>query len=228
MNKTKIEWADYTWNPITGCSKISAGCKNCYAYAITNRFNGGDFAVKFHPERLKDPIKIKKPSRIFVCSMADFFHDDVKQEWQEKILKVVKDCPQHTFYILTKRPSNMACVLGVDDIPNLWLGVSVENQTRADDRILDLMNQTHFFNRAFISIEPMLEKIVLPDIAKELKWIICGAETGVGKRFFSDIWGNHIKDFARKNNIPFFFKKNGNGEAELSGQIYREFPKDKK
>lgn len=224
MNKTKIEWADYTWNPITGCTKISDGCKNCYAYAISQRFSDGDFSVSYIRRRLEEPKKIKKPSRIFLCSMSDFFHDEVKAEWQEQILKVVKECSQHTFFVLTKRPSNMASCIGVDDIPNLWLGVSVENQATANDRILDLMNQTHFFKRSFISIEPMLEAIDLPECAKDLKWIICGAETGAGKRFFSDIWGNHIKEFARKNNIPFFFKKNGTGKPDLLGQIYREFP----
>lgn len=228
MNKTKIEWADYTWNPITGCSKISAGCQNCYAHAIANRFNDGDFTVKFHPERLNEPKKIKKSSRVFICSMSDFFHDEVKAEWQEQILKVVKDCPQHTFYILTKRPYNMASCVGVDDIPNLWLGVSVENQATANDRILDLMNQTHFFKRSFISIEPMLEAIDLPECAKDLKWIICGAETGAGKRPFHQVWGHCIQGFARRNNIPFFFKKNEEGELYLAGDIYREFPEEQR
>jgi len=172
MQRTKIPWATHVWNPITGCTKISEGCQNCYAHALAKRFNGGDFSVTFHPERLDQPLKVKKPARIFVGSMTDIFHDAVDTHWIDDVLEVIGACPQHTFMMLTKRPENMDRKLyevteahgcrelgGGDYLPNLWLGVTAENQARADERIpilLSILAAVHF-----VSVEPMLGPVDL-------------------------------------------------------------------
>ena len=134
---TKIEWADETWNPVTGCTKVSAGCKNCYAERIAKRFWGErKFTdIRCHPERLEIPLHWKKPRRIFVCSMSDLFHIDIPIAFPSQIFSVIKRCPQHTFQILTKRPKLavfMDQTVGIWELPNMWLGVTVENQKTFD------------------------------------------------------------------------------------------------
>lgn len=197
MSKTKIDWADMVWNPVTGCSKISEGCQNCYAERMTKRLQlmapkkySQGFAVKCHHEALQEPLKIKKSQRIFVCSMSDLFHNDVPFEFIDRVFAVMALCPQHTFIVLTKRPQRMAeyCQrLGkhaskdpvslasvefapegsffwkLTDIgwalPNVWLGVTAENQARADERIPILLQIPAAVR--FVSIEPMLGPIDL-------------------------------------------------------------------
>jgi protein gp37 len=233
MNKTNIAWTDYTWNPITGCSAVSEGCKNCYAKKVHERFYDTPFSdVVFHESRLTEPSRLKKPSMIFIGSMTDLFQELPDAKWIDglilnefvfKVLKVVIENPQHTFQILTKRPVNMRATMrafykhiattslnkkllnGV--IPNLWLGVTVENQKEAITRIPTL-SLTQAAKR-FVSIEPMLdeidlEKIVFPGCYElnalngkikdldpvfanqymennkttKLDWVIVGGETG--------------------------------------------------
>ena len=125
MNRTKIPWANWTWNPIVGCSPASAGCANCYAAAISKRFNLPWGSAHFAPERLDQPAKVRKPGRVFVCSMADIGHETVKPEWREAVYAAMRGAPWHTFIILTKRPAALAC----DNPPeNVWMGVSVERE----------------------------------------------------------------------------------------------------
>ena len=233
MNKTKIEWADYTWNPITGCSPISAGCARCYALAISKRFNGGDHSVKFHPERLSQPLVVKKPSKIFVCSMSDIFHDDVKTEWIDDILEIIAACPQHTFMFLTKRAHNIEKKLyevtdgnpcralgGGDYYKNLWLGVTVES-AKFLSRIHELLKVPAAVR--FVSVEPMLSAI---DIAQHpgLDWVICGAETGPGARPMDLAWARDLRDQCAESSVPFFFKKAGNKIETPPDLMVRQWP----
>ena len=168
---SKIEWTEKTWNPITGCTKISAGCANCYAERMSHRLAGrfgypadDPFRVTFHPDKLEEPLHWKTPRRVFVCSMGDLFHEKVSDEWLAEIWSVMLRCPQHTFQILTKRPA--ACRWWIDlhygrfDVrcieppQNIWLGVTAENQTEADKRIPILLDIPAAVR--FVSIEPML------------------------------------------------------------------------
>lgn len=165
MNRTKIEWCDYTWSPVTGCKH---GCEYCYAKRIDQRFNDGRFEPTFHPKRLKEPLKVKKPSRIFVGSMADLFGEwgwDDGFGWLEReyvvneVFNIVNQCPQHTFIFLTKNPKGMQ---GFNFPDNCWCGTSVENQEKADERIPELLRVD--CKTLFVSYEPALEPIDLTDI----------------------------------------------------------------
>lgn len=154
---TSIEWTDRTWNPVTGCTKVSQGCKNCYAETIANRFwKDRKFTdVRVHPERLGEPLRWRKPSRIFVNSMSDLFHEDVPDEFIMRVFDVMDSASRHTFQILTKRPERMLHVMkNASPISNVWLGVSVEDQKTADERIPILL-QTQAAVR-FVSYEPAL------------------------------------------------------------------------
>lgn len=255
MNKTDIEWVygpdgtqGYTWNPSVGCSPASEGCDNCYAARIANRFKGtkafpDGFHVTLRPERINEPYKLKKPSRIFVCSMSDIFHPDVPDGFIETVFRVMRDLPQHTFFVLTKRPERMVgkdwCVCTesrpIDTehasmwyAPNIWVGVSVENQTRANERIPQLMaiNTAH----RFISVEPMIGPVnlkpwipnftthfedvgdppdgVFVDVAhwNRIDWVICGAESGPSKRPCKTEWVCKPWHQCKVANVPFFFK----------------------
>lgn len=194
--KTKIEWTESTWNPVSGCDKISAGCANCYAEKMAKRLQAmgtkgykNGFKVTLHPDRLSEPTNRKKPTMYFVCSMGDLFHDDVPFEFIDKILHTIIQTPQHTFQILTKRPERMQeyfnsfysamelcdrefapykwwdyLIDGV--IPNLWLGVTAENQEQADNRIPILLGIPA--TKRFVSIEPMLSKIDLTKLEKDM------------------------------------------------------------
>lgn len=189
MSKSNIEWTDRTWNPVIGCSKISTGCNNCYAEKMAHRLKAmgtkgyeNEFAVTLHPDRIDDPLKRRKPTVYFVCSMGDLFHDDVPFEFIDKILTTILRSPRHTYLILTKRPERMKEYFTkwhqdyeMDDaeayascrppaiydgkIKNLWLGVTAENQEHADKRIPILLDTPAF--KRFVSIEPMLSKINL-------------------------------------------------------------------
>ena len=208
MTKTSIEWCDEIWNPTTGCTKVSAGCKNCYAERIAKRFWGErKFTdVQCHPERLDKPFYWRKPRRVFVDSMSDLFHPDVPDDFILEVFVAMEDSPNYTFMILTKRPDRMLdfrkrrWVIRDGEpwvYPNIWLGVSVENQQAADERI-PLLLQTSAAVR-FVSVEPMLEKIDLRKVQMPdgddlgptlfnfgydvgIDWVICGCESGPGAR----------------------------------------------
>ncbi len=211
MNKTKIEWTDYTWNPITGCLN---GCSYCYARKMFHRFHKS-FYPKFHYKRLAEPLKISKPSKIFVCSVSDFWGSKVLPIWREEVYNVIKACPEHTFQILTKQPDN---INDVDRIPdNVWVGVSVSSyRDRVRPAILISKKLT---NTTFISIEPILGSIdtsyfLLTD------WIILGGLTP--KPAHKSEW---IKRFLRLKGqlkIPIFMKNNL--KPIWKGKLLREFP----
>ena len=194
MNKTNIEWTDETWNPVTGCTKISTGCLNCYAKEMANRLklmgakhyqHHNPFGVRANLDSLYKPIRGKKGKRIFVCSMGDLFHEGIESQWRDQVIPSVAIQPKHTFQVLTKRSGNMfnymtgegqlvAARAGVQSpIPNLWLGVTAENQDRADVRI-PLLLKTPASVR-FVSVEPMLEKVnILPYIGYNAYKCSCG------------------------------------------------------
>ena len=222
---TKIEWTDETWNPVTGCTKVSTGCKNCYAERLAKRFWGErKFTdVRCHPERLEIPLHWKKPRRIFVCSMSDFFHVEIPVEFQAKIFSIIKRCPQHTFQILTKRPELavfMDKVAGIWEYSNMWLGVTVENQ-EAFDRIHKILHVSTAIKK-FVSFEPLLE---LPRGSLEgIDWVIVGAETGAGARYMSPDWAREIRDVCLKSGIPFFMKKMSNNQPIPNDLMIREYP----
>jgi len=265
MASTKIEWADAVWNPITGCSPISEGCEHCYAKRQARRFKGrygypadDPFRVTFHPDRLEEPLRWKKPRRVFVCSMGDLFHPDVPLNVTKDVFDVMRRAGNkygHTFMVLTKRPKRMAEFIGLlqrdkgDDfrrwpLPFVWLGVTAENQQRADERIPILL-QTPAAVR-FVSVEPMLGPVDLTHIPiphglvechggrlDPVNWVIAGGETGPGARPMHPDWVRSLRDQAVSAGVPFFFKGWGKwiqnqsnaGKRMLDGREWNEFPK---
>ena len=235
MNRTPIPWVQnpdgsqgYTWNPITGCSPASEGCTRCYAAAMAKRLQAmgapgyeNGFAVTFHPDRLDQPMKVKKPSRIFVCSMGDIANTDSIGEMPfEHILQVIQRTPRHTFLLLTKRIQRFKLLLMARDLPaNVWLGVTAENQARWNERVPILMKIPAAVR--FVSVEPLLEPVnILSAAAKGAglpSWIICGKETGPHKRPFDLAWAKVLYEQCKANNIPFFWKGDG-------GELPREWP----
>jgi len=223
MNRTKIPWATHVWNPVTGCSPASEGCDHCYAKAISRRFGWKWGHPQFHPERLSDPLKMKKPARIFVCSMSDLFHAETIVAAQSGVWDVARVSPQHTFIILTKRPENMRRILrdsnffGAGVLPNVWLGVSVENQARADERIPIFLSMPAAVR--WVSFEPLLSPIKswpgsigfgLP------QWIVAGPETGPHARPCDPAWIQSLADQCQASGVPFFDKR--------ANPIRRELP----
>ena len=239
---TKIEWTEATWNPVSGCTKISEGCKNCYAEKMANRLKAmgtkgyeNGFAVTLHRDKLDEPLKRKKPTMYFVCSMGDLFHEDVPFEFIDSIWAVMAAAGQHTFQILTKRPDRMkeylsqqkyssnslgiaiARIAGnkktkdfLKPLPNVWLGVTAENQEQADKRIPILLDTPAALR--FVSVEPMIGGINLEIGENEhikLDWVIVGGETGTGARPLRYEWVKDIQGQCEAANVPFFFKKWG-------------------
>ncbi|MEW6424996.1 MAG: phage Gp37/Gp68 family protein [Bacillota bacterium] len=234
MAKTKIEWTEYSWNPVTGCTKISPGCANCYAERFAHRLAGRfgyppdkPFKVTIRPDRLKEPLRWKKSRTVFVSSRGDLFHEDVPSTFIADIFDTIQKAKQHTFLILTKRPERMRFFLqkngpifGKEPLPNVWLGVSVENQQYADERIPILLQIPAAVR--FISVEPMLSSVDLrsylwPEFSQEVKtwpddnrarigWIIAGGETGPDARPVHPNWVRSIRNQAVVAGVPFFFK----------------------
>jgi len=248
MADTKIEWTDKTWNPVTGCTPISEGCANCYAKRMAARFKGrygypadGPFKVLTHPYKLDEPSRWRKPSRIFVVSMGDLFHEDVPILFIRLVLNTIERNPHHTFIILTKRPKRMEEIFNHNSMfvenpnredgwrfkapKNLWLGVSVENQARAEDRIPILLQIPAAVR--FVSVEPMLGPVNLSTLTGEftdhpesnrrvferytdgLDWVICGGESGPGARPMHPDWARSLRDQRQAAGVPFFFKQWG-------------------
>ena len=236
-----IEWAEKTWNPITGCSPVSEGCKNCYAKRMANRLRGRygypqdePFQVVLHSDKkLREPYSWIKPRRIFVCSMGDLFHGVVPVNWVYEIFEVMERCPQHTFMILTKRPERMeSLVMGVvtrretEHRKHIWLGITAENQKRWDERKFFLRISAAVL---FVSIEPILGPINLgmsgiPGTleADTPEWVIVGAETGPGKRPAKSEWIADIVRQCKEAGIPLFMKPNL--EPYWNGELIQEWP----
>ena len=215
---SKIEWTDETWNPVTGCTPISEGCANCYAKRMATRLKGrfgypadDPFRVTFHPDRLEDPLHWKKPRRIFVCSMGDLFHEDVKTDDIYRIIVRMEEAKQHTFLILTKRPKRMLELMNNPKWfaanPNLWLGVTAENQARFNERWL--IAQQIPAAKLFVSMEPLLGPIRFLWNARKPDLIIAGCESINGKpgRKTEYHWLRDIKDQCVEAGIPFFLKQ---------------------
>ena len=233
-----IGWCTETWNPITGCSLVSEGCRHCYALRMAMRLAGrfgypadDPFRVTFHPDRLDQPIKWKKPRRVFVCSMGDLFHEDVQPEWIARVWDVMFDCPQHTFLVLTKRPERMRLFAEWFDrvqgrrfvYPNVWLGVTVENQWAADERIPILLDAPAAHR--FVSCEPLLGRVDLGRYVgwfgeqSGIDWVIAGGESGPGARPSNPDWFRSLRDQCQVVATPFYLKDN---PGTIDGVEYRE------
>ena len=225
---TSIEWTERTWNPVTGCSKVSQGCKHCYAERLADRFWGDRpfTEVRCHPERLSHPQSIRKSSMFFVNSMSDLFHPDVPDEFVHAVFNVMRECPRHTFQVLTKRSERLA-QLG-PQLPwpgNVWMGVSVE-----DVRVVERVEHLKAVPAAvrFLSLEPLIGP--LDDLALDgLHWVIVGGESGPGARPMKASWVKSIRRQCRAAAVPFFFKQWGgvfkkHSGRELDGRTYSEFP----
>jgi protein gp37 len=232
MNKTKIEWCDYTWNPVTGCTPISPGCNNCYAESIHKRFNDWPFSqIAVFDERLDQPEKIKKPSNIFVCSMGDLLHKDVSIVQIKNIFYVIERCQQHTFFVLTKRPGRLRIFSSI--FKNVFMGVSIENANFMK-RARVLRERTNY--KSFISFEPLIGFISRPalSVAYLTDWIIVGGESGPNARKCQPDWVRTIERFCNDEHIPFFFKgwgkhiPPGQEKGKLDGIVYQEYPEGMK
>lgn len=241
MGKTKIEWTEKTWNPITGCTKYSGGCVNCYAETMSNRLKAmglekykNGFSLTLHERELELPKRWGKPHMVFVCSMSDLFHQDVPFEYIDKVMETITSTPQHTYQILTKRAERMAEYFATREIPqNAWLGVTVEAQT-SKNRI-DIL-RTLAAPIRFLSCEPLLEDLGSLNLGN-IDWVIVGGESGPNARPMKENWALEIKDQCEAQNVPFFFKqwgtwgrdgvkrnKQANG-SRLRGKEYKQMPK---
>ncbi len=283
MADTSIQWCDKVWNPVTGCTKVSQGCKNCYAETVANRFwKGRKFTdVRCHEDRLDQPLRWRKPSRVFVNSMSDLFQEGVPFNFIDNVFAVMAAANPHTYQILTKRPERMleymtelsnakraVCSKAAEyrksvigglvalgwaqgrPVPNVWLGVSVENQETGDERIPILL-QTPAAVR-FLSVEPLLDNVDLAEAltggvptesqaygpnglhfirhgAPRVDWVIVGAESGPRARPMNEDWVRAIRDQCVEAGVAFFYKQNAiNGKKigtpELDGRRWMEFP----
>lgn len=210
---TKIEWTDETWNPVTGCTKVSPGCANCYAERMSHRLRAMHSpkyrqpfeVVTTHLETLTDPDHWRKPRRIFVCSMGDLFHEDVPISFILDVLEVADRNPQHTFQLLTKRPERLRAFRRPFQFPpNVWVGVSVEDNDHVHR--VEALKELDTTVR-FVSVEPILGPV--PDLIPlldSLEWVIVGGETGPGARTNCYDWVAEVRDACVEKDVPFFFK----------------------
>jgi len=235
---SSIEWTDATWNPVRGCTKISPGCKHCYAETFAERFRGvkghpyeQGFDLRFVPEKLGEPLRWRKPKMIFVNSMSDLFHEGVPDDYIAAVTRVMVAAKWHTFQVLTKRSERLAQLLGTAlrfaaTQPHIWWGVSVENQKYGLGRIEDL--RSAFANVRFLSIEPLLEDLGKLNL-RGISWVIVGGESGPGARPMKKEWVISLRDQCKRSNIPFFFKQWGGvrksaAGRKLDGRTYDELP----
>ena len=239
---TSIEWTDESWNPVTGCSHVSEGCRNCYAERLALRklqpYDTGlpwtkqnaKVNVKLHPERLGRPLRWRKPRRVFVNSMSDLFHERVPVEFIDRVFASMALCPRHTFQILTKRPVRMLAYVHLRQywsemaLPNVHRGVSVENQETADERI-PLLLKTPASVR-FVSAEPLLGPIDLsPYIKAGIDQVIVGGESGPGARPMHPEWARSIRDLCLDTDAAFFMKQMAKKAPIPNDLMVREYPK---
>jgi protein gp37 len=225
---SSIEWTDATWNPVTGCTKISPGCKHCYAEVFAERFRGvrghpyeQGFDLRLWPERLEAPLRWKAPRMIFVNSMSDLFHERVSSEFIASVFQTMVRARQHTFQVLTKRASRLAewhrenrTFWGT---PNVWLGVSVEDRHYGVPRI-DLLRSVRSAVR-FLSVEPLLEDLGPLDLTG-IDWVIVGGESGRGARPMQPEWVRSVHEQCTSAGIPFFFKQWGGRWKNRTGRVF--------
>lgn len=241
MSSSTIEWTEATWNPTTGCTKVSPGCKNCYAEKLAKRLKAMNvsgyeegFALRCHQGRLRQPLLRKTPTMYFVNSMSDLFHEQVPFSFVDQVFDVIKETPQHTYQILTKRPARMADYCRLIKVPeNAWLGTSVENKKHGLPRIKTL--QTIDCHIRFLSCEPLLENLGRIRL-RGIQWVIVGGESGVGARPMKPEWVENIRKQCQDRKVAFFFKqwgawgadeirrsKKANGRL-LNGREWNQFP----
>jgi protein gp37 len=235
--KTAIEWTDFSWNPVTGCTEISPGCDHCYAKRHSERFRGvpghpyeHGFDLTLRPERLQDPLHKKKPCMIFVNSMSDLFHKDIPEYYIHQIFDTMERADWHIYQVLTKRSSLMQHFVNrrYPALPcpaHIWLGVSVENAA-AKSRIVHLQNTNAAMR--FLSIEPLLESVGRLDL-EGISWVIVGGESGPGFRAMKEAWATEVRDQCLASHVPFFFKQVGgprpkSGGCLLEGVEWKQFP----
>jgi protein gp37 len=227
-SNTGIEWTDKTWNPTTGCNKVSPGCRYCYAEALTERFPQSfpqGFKLTLHPDRLEQPKKWRTPSRIFVNSMSDLFYKDVPFAYLQEIFAVMQETPWYIYQILTKRDENLAELASkLKWSENIWVGVSVENQqyTHRIDALRQVPSKVRF-----LSCEPLLGQLHLN--LEDINWVIVGGESGYQRRPMNPEWAKDILRQTRKAEVAFFFKQWGGHHSKaggriLDGQVWDEMP----
>ena len=220
---SSIEWTESTWNPVTGCTKVSPGCAHCYAERMALRLQAmghpnyvNGFKVTVHEHMLALPLRWKKPQMIFVNSMSDLFHEDVPLEFIQKVFDVMRRASWHIFQVLTKRSQRLLELNPeIDWPPNVWMGVSVENQ----DYIfrIEHLRQTNAHLK-FLSLEPLLGPLPNLDL-RGIDWVIVGGESGPGARPIKEEWVIDIRDQCRAANIPFFFKQWGGVRKKRAGRV---------
>ncbi|MGO9295094.1 MAG: DUF5131 family protein [Streptosporangiaceae bacterium] len=240
--RTGIEWTEVTWNPTTGCDRISAGCDNCYALALAKRLkamraekyqadgdprtSGPGFGVSVHPGALAEPYSWRSPRTVFVNSMSDLFHARVPLSYVRDVFAVIASTPQHTYQVLTKRSARLRKAAGgLDWPPNLWMGVSVENSD-ALYRVADLRTVPAAVR--FLSCEPLLGPLDHLDL-DGIGWVIAGGESGPGRRPPEPAWITGLRDHCVTGGVPFFFKQWGGrtpkaGGRQLDGRVWDDLP----
>lgn len=239
--QSTIEWTEQTWNPTTGCTKVSPGCKNCYAEVMARRLHAmgtpgyeNEFNITVHEKRLEQPLQRKKPTVYFVNSMSDLFHEGISDDFLDRVFSIIKATPHHTYQILTKRAERLPDYFKSRKCPdNVWLGVSVEDQKYGLPRI-DYLRQVDAKVR-FLSIEPLLEDLGQFDLTG-IHWVIVGGESGPKARLMKPEWVENVQAQCDEVNVAFFFKQWGrwgsdgkkrgkkqNGRA-LNGKTWDEMP----
>jgi len=237
-DKSKIEWTDATWNPVRGCTKVSPGCKHCYAETFAERFRGVPghpfgfgFDLRVVPEKLEDPFRWRDPRMIFVNSMSDLFHEGVSDEYIAAVARVMMRANWHTYQVLTKRAGRLADMLRGDlrfaaRADHIWWGVSVEDRKYGVPRIAHLRRAPAAVR--FLSIEPLLEDVGTLNL-DGISWVIVGGESGPGARPISPPWVRSIRDQCKAAAVPFFFKQWGGVRKSktgrrLDGRLHSQFP----
>jgi protein gp37 len=227
-DRSPIEWTDATWNPVRGCTKISPGCAHCYAETFAERFRGvaghpyeQGFDLRLVPEKLGEPLRWRSSRMIFVNSMSDLFHDDVPDEYVERVAQVMTSTPQHVFQVLTKRAERLRHLLRTKlafaaTCAHIWWGVSVENRKHGLPRIRQL--QAAPARVRFLSIEPLLEPIGALDL-RGISWVIVGGESGPRARPIDPAWVREIRDQCLKVGVSFFFKQWGGVRKKQTGRV---------
>jgi len=237
-DRSKIEWTDASWNPVRGCTKLSPGCKHCYAETFAERFRGvpgspfeQGFDLRLVPHKLADPLKWRTPRRIFVNSMSDLFHEEVPTDYIAQVGRIMQQANWHTYQALTKRHRRLHALLSGElgwmaAMSHVWFGVSVENRRHGVPRIAWLRATPARVR--FLSIEPLLEDLGKLDLSG-IDWVIVGGESGVGARPMEKEWVLSIHDQCRDQEVPFFFKQWGGVRKRetgrlLNGRTYDEMP----
>jgi protein gp37 len=237
--ESSIEWTDSTWNPVRGCTKISPGCKHCYACTFAERFQGvkghpyeEGFKLRLVPQKLAEPLKWGTSRMVFVNSMSDLFHKDVPDAYIKRVVEVMATANWHTFQLLTKRAERMRDLLAGSlkefaDLPHIWWGVSVENKKHGLPRLRALQDAPA--SMRFLSIEPLLEDLGSFDL-QGISWVIVGGESGPGARPLLPDWVRNVQKQCRDQRVAFFFKQWGGRNKKktgrvLDGKTFDEFPK---